>query len=115
MRILPFFFNLVVGIFFSAAGVLAQQLPAELIRPGQQSDLEIINEKEALKKWREADALYLKNAKTNDRTKALQLWEEIAQIPPSETSPFLNQLIINSALNTGRFDAARKALMPIVS
>lgn len=90
---------------------MAQQLPAELIRPGQQSDLEIINEKEALKKWREADALYLKNAKTNDRTKALQLWEEIAQIPPSETSPFLNQLIINSALNTGRFDAARKALI----
>lgn len=98
-------------VFLGGVESVAQQISTEPVPPGQQSISEIKKQKEALKQWKEADALYIKNAKPNDRQKALQIWEDIGKIPPSETSPFLNQLILNAALNTGQFAAARKALI----
>lgn len=103
--------NVIAPILFFGFDSVAQQISTELAPLGQQSILEAKKQEEALKKWREADALYIKNEKANDREKALQIWEEISKIPPSETSPYLNQLIVNAALNTGQFATARKALI----
>lgn len=97
-------------LFFEVKCV-AQSISTGPVLPGQQSVSEIKRQEDTLKKWKEADTLYVKNAKPKDRQIALKIWEEIGKIPPSETSPFLNQLIVNAALNTGQFAAARNALV----
>jgi len=60
-----------------------------------------------------AFVIYYKNQGSRSREEANLTWEKIAQMGVRPQSTGLNYLILLSALNTGRFEEARKALLAL--
>jgi TPR repeat protein/S1-C subfamily serine protease len=68
-------------------------------------------EAEALKSQSEAKELYIIQGMKKDREQAVEIWRRLALIQPKENAPILNEVISQSALNSGEFEAARRALI----
>ena len=70
-------------------------------------------EAEAAKKHLEAKELYILQGMKKDREQAVEIWRRLALIQPKENAPGLNEIINQSALNSGEFEAARRALVSL--
>jgi TPR repeat protein len=102
---------ILMGIFcipLSGKGQFIQQKPGELTRKTEE---EAALEKKAATNWLEAIRLYFSDSSDRAREEAISLWREVASIPPKENLPALNHFIIQSALNSGEFKAARNAMV----
>jgi len=67
----------------------------------------------ALENYARGVVLYYKNQGTWAREEADLTWKKVAEIAVRPEMPLLNYVILQAALNTGKFEVARKALIAL--
>lgn len=100
-------------LFLFGASIHAQGTNREIENPFTRSDSDAQIEKNARENYARAFIIYYRNQSPRSREEADLTWREVAKIGVSPEPSFLNYVILQSALNTGQFEVARKALIAL--
>lgn len=100
-------------LFLFGASIHAQGTNREIENPFTRSDSDAQIEKNARENYARAFIIYYKNQGPRSREEADLTWKELAKIAVRPEPSFLNYVILQSALNTGQFEIAQKALIAL--
>jgi TPR repeat protein len=113
------FFNfLQITVFLYLSVFLASLSLGQDFLPGLEDPSDFFSESKKFEAdtWKmhsEAKELYIIQGMKKDREEAVEIWRRIALIQPRENAPKLNYAISQAALNSGEFEAAKRAFVAL--